>query len=141
MNPTSIHKNFLILLFGVCLFSLGCKKDYEVITAIKPVVNYSYWIYDSVEGVNSTNHFPVNRVVGIKYDPNVDKCYMNKVNPNDIGIDTFDRSAHWKRGYVNRHDIFHRIIFNGDTITIHYPGPPMTGPGNGGFRYTSGIKL
>lgn len=141
MKRTTTYQSLSLLLLSASVFMFSCKKDYQVAHTILPIVHYSYWIYDSVEGTHSANHFNISRTIAIQYDPNLDVCYMERIT-DPIGLmDTFDRSPYWKRGYTNRQDFKHRIIFNADTITIHYPPPPMTNPGNSGFRYTSGVKL
>lgn len=141
MKRTTTEKSLGLMLASIMLFMFSCTKDYKVIQSVLPMIKYSYWIYDSVEGVNNANHFNVSRTVEIQYDPNVDQCFMENETSPHILIDTFDRSPYWKRGYTNKHDFKHRIIFNADTITIHYPPPTVSTPGNGGFRYTSGLRL
>lgn len=141
MKWTTTNKSLGLVLASITLFMFSCTKDYKVVQSVLPMINYSYWIYDSVEGVNTASHFNVSRTIEIQYDPNVDECYMDNTTSPDILIDTFNRSPFWKRGYTNKLDFNHRIIFNVDTITIHYPPPTVSTPGNGGFRYTSGLKL
>ena len=55
-----------------------------------------------------------------------------------VQMDTFNRHHFWKRGYVNQNDFYNRIVFNGDTITIHHRVNNQIG--ESGFRYTHGIK-
>lgn len=141
MKWKTTQKSLLLVLSSITLFMFSCKKDFNVVNSVLPIINYSYWIYDSVEGVNSASHFEVSRMIEITYDPNADRCYMDNDTSPNVLMDTFERSPYWKRGYTNIRDFKHRIIFNVDTITIHYPPPLVTTPGNGGFRYTSGLKL
>jgi hypothetical protein len=118
----------------------SCKKSVEQpVPKMLPLETFTYQLYDSVEGKSGVKHFELNRILEFQYDPNVDKCYLPKENVPEPKIDTFDRSAHWKRGYVNRNDFFHRIIFNGDTITIHHNTNNTVGTSN--FRFTQGVRL
>lgn len=137
MYLTTLHRKIFAALIVVLFVVSSCQKE-KKITPLIPLVEYSYWIYDSVEGTKNVEHFPVGRVLKINYDPNVDKCYMAKNSTANAAVDTFDRSLNWKRGYVNRTDLMHRIIFNGDTITIHHNVQNQIG--QSGFRYTHGIK-
>ena len=137
MNRPTLHKSLLAVLVGVLFFMVSCEKKPEQTIPVQPLISYSYWIYDSVEGDNSTEHFAISRLVEILYDPGVDKCYMAN-NIQNTQIDTFDRSPHWRRGYINRNDFLHRIIFNGDTITIHHNVQNQIGETK--FRYTLGVK-
>lgn len=136
MNRTTIHKSILVTLAAVLFVFASCQKEAEEVHSI-PIIKYSYWIYDSVEGIGDVQSYAVNRLLEINYDTNVDKCYMAQENTNPIIMDTFDRSPNWKRGYVNRRDLMHRIIFNGDTITIHHNVNNQIG--QSGFRYTHGV--
>jgi hypothetical protein len=113
----------------------SCNKSYNVVSPILPIEHYSFLMFDSIEGVTTTNHFPINRIIMFQYDPNFDKCYMKNPSPR---VDTFDRSAFFVRAYINRTNSRHRIIFNADTVIIHYPGPG--GTIDEGFRYTKGVK-
>lgn len=139
MHLQLLHKTVCASALAALLLFASCDKSYNVVNPILPIVNYSYLIYDSVEGHSNTYHYPVQRIINFQYDPNVDKCFM--AQPTDIGtgIDTFDRSDFWKRGYINRRDLQHRIIFNADTITIHHRVNNTVGQKN--FRYINGVKI
>lgn len=137
MSPTNTHKSFFAVCFAILFVLVSCKKEPKPVKAL-PLIEYSFWIYDSVEGTKDVEHFAINKIIKLQYDPNVDKCYMAKNDLINPAIDTFDRSPNWKRGYVNRADLMHRIIFNGDTITIHHNVQNQIG--ELGFRYTHGIK-
>ncbi len=139
MSFPTIHKTLFATACVAILFCASCEKSYVVVNPVLPIEDYSYLIYDSVEGEANTYHYPISRIIRFQYDPNIDKCYMPQPTSVGSGIDTFDRSPLWKRGYVNRRDFHHRIIFNSDTITIHHN--VENGSGEKGFRYTSGIKL
>ena len=133
--PTTIKITSAAILAAM-FFIVSCDKQ-PAEPALQPIINYSYWIFDSVEGTKDVAHFTIDRKVEVQYDPNVDKCYME--NWYYTRQDTFDRSPYWKRGYVNRNDFFNRIIFNGDTITIHHNVQNQVG--QSGFRYIHGVKL
>ena len=139
MNPLFNKKSISVLASAMLFFVVSCTKDYHTIQTILPLETYSYQLYDSVEGTTNTSHYSLNRIIEFQFDPNVDKCYMANEKITPTKIDTFDRHFFWKRGYVNREDFFHRIIFNGDTITIHHKVENQAG--ESGFRYTHGVKL
>ncbi len=139
MYRPTIHKTLFSAAFVATFFMISCKKSYTVVSATLPIEHYSYLIYDSVEGQTNTYHYPVNRILTFQYDPNLDKCYMPQPISVGTGIDTFDRSPLWKRGYINRRDFHHRIIFNSDTITINHSVDNSAGEKR--FRYTSGVKI
>lgn len=137
MNRPILHKSLISSFVAGLIIFASCQKEPVETIPVQPLIKYSYWIYDSVEGAQNVEHFSINRLVEIMYDPGVDKCYMERQFEKNK-IDTFDRSSFWKRGYVNRRDLMHRIIFNGDTITIHHNVQNQIGETR--FRYTHGVK-
>ena len=137
MNLPIVNKSIPVVAIALLFFTVSCEKSYKV--AVLPIEVYQYKLYDSVEGVTNSSHYSLNRVIEFDYDPNLDKCYMPNHKLYPVQTDTFDRHHFWKRGYMNRRDMHHRIIFNGDTITIHHKLENTIG--EGGFRYTHGIKL
>ena len=140
MLKVSFHIRFFCFMLLSGLLVASCKKSVEDTSpTILPLETFTYQLYDSVEGKAGVEHFRLNRILEFQYDPNVDKCYLPKENSPEPQIDTFDRSEYWKRGYINRADFYHRIIFNGDTITIHHNTNNTVGTSN--FRFTQGVRL
>lgn len=137
MTHSILHKVIFAALIVVVFAFASCEKKAPESTRI-PIVTYKVLIYDSVEGTAGVEHYSINRLLEIQYDANFDLCYMANNDLANPRVDTFDRSPHWKRGYINRQDFMHRIIFNGDTITIHHNVQNQIG--QSGFRYTHGIK-
>lgn len=132
-------KAYQVLAIAMIFFGVSCTKPFEKVRSYMPIETYRYQMFDSVEGHTNSNHYSLNRTIEFQYDPNVDKCYMANSRNAEVQIDTFDRHEFWKRGYINRIDFHNRIIFNGDTITIHYKVIDQVG--ESGFRYTHGVKL
>ena len=124
---------------AMLFFGISCNKPKPPVHTYSPIITYKYQLFDSVEGHTNSTHYSLNRTIEFQYDPNVDKCYMPKNRSPEHQIDTFDRHHFWKRGYLNRMDNHHRIIFNGDTITIHHAVENQVG--ESGFRYTHGVRL
>ncbi len=139
MKRPIIKNSISLVALAMLFFVFSCTKPHKVVTPILPIETYSYQLYDSVEGSTSSTHYSLNRIFEFKYDPNLDKCYIDNEQVIPARIDTFDRHEFWKRGYINSRDYHNRIIFNGDTITIHHK--VLNQIGESGFRYTHGVKL
>ncbi len=124
----------LLYILTSIIFIISCKKPYTV--ALHPIEQYSYLLYDSIEGVaGNAQHYPLNRTIVLQYDPNTDVY--------SLGQDVYERNTYWENngdweGFHRNGGNFPFILFKGDSLSFHYRG--SGGISNPSSRGTRGIK-